>query len=71
MKIENDFRFFFKNQILSNLNADLEYAPTIVIACCILHNFLIDKGDSSGSKIMNNEINSSWPFNFGYSREER
>ena len=56
---------------MNNLNGDLKYAPTIVTTCCILHNFLIDEGNSSGSEIVDNELNSSWPFNLDYSREER
>jgi hypothetical protein len=24
---------------------DLEYAPTVITVCCILHNFLIEEGD--------------------------
>ena len=30
---------------------DLNYASTIVVACCILHNFLIVEGDIGGDKI--------------------
>ena len=72
MKIENAFGIFFKKfQILNNLNVDLKYAPTIVTTCCILHNFMIDKGGNSEIEIMDNELNSSWPFNLDYSREER
>ena len=68
VKIENAFGILKnKFQILNNLNADLKYAPTIVTACCILHNFMIDEGGSSEIKI----FNSSWPFNLDYSREER
>ena len=32
---------------------------------------MIDKGGSSEIEIMDNELNSSWPFNLDYSREER
>ena len=72
MKIENAFGILKnKFQILNNLNADLKYAPTIVTTCCILHNFMIDEGGSSEIEIMDNELNSSWPFNLDYSREER
>ena len=72
MKIENAFGILKnKFQILNNLNANLKYASTIVTTCCILHNFLIDKGDSTGSEIVDTELNSSWPFNLDYSREER
>ena len=72
VKIENAFGILKnKFQILNNLNANLKYASTIVTACCILHNFMIDKGGSSEIEIMDNELNSSWPFNLDYSREER
>ena len=60
-----------KFQILNNLNSNLKYAPTIVTACCILHNFMIDEGGTSEIEIMDNELNSAWPFNLDYSREER
>ena len=42
MKIENTFGLL-KNKfgILANLNVGLKYAPIVIIACCILHNFLI------------------------------
>ena len=56
---------------MNNLNSDLKYAPTIVTTCCILHNFMIDEGGTSEIEIMDNELNSSWPFNLDYSREER
>ena len=72
MKIENAFGILKnKFQILNNLNVDLRYAPTIVTTYCILHNFMIDEGGSSEIEIMDNELNSSWPFNLDYSREER
>jgi hypothetical protein len=40
VKIENTFGIL-KNRwaILKNLNIDDKYAATIVIACCVLHNF--------------------------------
>ena len=58
MKIENAFGIL-KNrfQILNNLNADLKYAVIVVTICCILHNFLIEEGNSNGSEIM--ELNAS------------
>ena len=33
-----------KFQILHNLNMGLVYAPIVITACCILHNFLIEEG---------------------------
>ena len=39
---------FWKFQILFNLNMDLEYALTVITACCILHNFIIEEGDIGG-----------------------
>ena len=44
---------------------------TIVIACCILHNFLIDEGNNSGSYILDKELNSLLPLDQDYGREER
>ena len=43
---------FWKIQcwILRNLNMDLEYTSTIITMCCILHNFLIEKGDIDKNK---------------------
>ena len=62
VKIENAFGILkYKFLILNNLNADLKYASTIVTACCILHNFLIDEGDSSESDILDKELNSLLP----------
>ena len=34
----------------------LEYAPIVIIACCILHNFLIEKGDIGGDDQTKNQI---------------
>jgi hypothetical protein len=45
VKIENAFEILKnKFQILCNLNMGLEYAPTVITACCILHNFLTPEG---------------------------
>ena len=30
------------------MNASLKYVPTIIVACCILHNFCIASGDVGG-----------------------
>ena len=71
MKIENAFGILKnKIQILNNSNVDLKYAPAI-LTTCILHNFLIDEGDSGGFEIMNNKLNSSWLFNLDYNKEKR
>lgn len=57
VKIENAFGILkMKFQILQNLNVKLEYAPTVVTACCILHNFLIEEGDI-GSDDLDKEPN--------------
>ena len=42
-----------------------------VTTCCILHNFMIDEGGSSEIEIMDHELNSSWPLNLDYNKEER
>jgi hypothetical protein len=72
VKIENAFGIL-KNrfQILHNLNMSLEYAPTIITACCILHNFLIEEGDIDGDD-QDKESNSKAPLKFEYiSKDER
>ena len=48
LKIENAFNAF---QICTNLNANLKFAPKIVITYCKFHNFLIDKRESSGHEM--------------------
>ena len=49
----------------------MNYAPTIVTAYCILHNFLIDEGDSSGFNILDKELNSLLPLNQDFGGDER
>jgi hypothetical protein len=72
VKIKNAFGILkIKFQILRNLNMDLEYAPTVIIACCILHNFLIEEGDIGGDD-QDKESNSKDPLKFEYiSKDER
>jgi hypothetical protein len=61
VKIENAFGILkSKFQILRNLNMGLEYALTIITACCILHNFLIKEGDI-GKDDQDKESNSKAP----------
>ena len=61
IKIENPFGILKnKFQIPPNLNVDLNYASTIVVAFCILHNFLILEGDISEDEI-DQEVNSKFP----------
>ena len=61
IKIGNAFGILKnKFQISRNLNVDLNYASTIVVACCILHNFLIVERDISGEEI-DQEVNSKFP----------
>jgi hypothetical protein len=49
----------------------LQYAPTVIIACCILHNFLIEEGDIGGDD-EDKESNSKAPLKFEYiSKDER
>ena len=38
---------------------DLNYASTIVVACCILHNFVIVEADIGGDEI--DQVNSKFP----------
>ena len=42
---------------------DLEYAPIVVTACCILHNFFIEEGDIGGDD-QDKESNSKAPLKF-------
>ena len=63
-------RDFFSNlknkfQILCNLNMDLEYAPIVITAYCVLYNFLIEEGDI-GRDDQNKESNSIAPLKFEY-----
>jgi hypothetical protein len=71
LKIENASGILKnKFQILRNLNMGLEYAPIIIIACCILHNFLIEEGDIGGDD--QDKSNSKAPSKFEYiSKDER
>ena len=47
----------------------LEYAPTVISACCILHNFLIEEGDIGGDD-QDKELNSKAPLKFEYISED-
>jgi hypothetical protein len=50
---------------------NLEYAPTIIAACCIRHNFLIEEGDI-GRDVQDKESNSKAPLKFEcISKDER
>jgi hypothetical protein len=70
VKIKNDFGILKKKfQILCNLNMGLEYAPTVIIACCIVLNFLIEEGDIGGDDL-DKELNSKAPLNFEYISED-
>jgi hypothetical protein len=61
-RIENAFGIL-KNKwsILKNLNCDLKYAPTIITACCILHNFCIGIGDVGSHDLIDDKPNSLKP----------
>jgi hypothetical protein len=70
VKIENAFGILKnKFQILHYLNMSLEYAPTVIIACCILHNFLIEEGDIGGDD-QDKESISKAPLKFEYISED-
>ena len=70
VKIENAFGILKnKFQILRNLNMGLEYAPNVLTACCILHNFLIEEGDIGGDD-QDKELNSKAPLKFEYISED-
>jgi hypothetical protein len=70
VKIENAFGILKnKFQILHYLNMSLEYAPTVIIACCILHNFLIEEEDIGGDD-QDKESNSKAPLKFEYISED-
>jgi hypothetical protein len=60
--IENAFGIF-KNKwlILKILNCNLKYAPTLIIACCILHNFCIGIGDVGKDDEIDDKPNSEHP----------
>ncbi|MCO5601840.1 hypothetical protein L7F22_055965 [Adiantum nelumboides] len=47
IKVENAFRLL-KNRwrILGDLNVDLVFVPTVVSACCLLHNFVQLRGEA-------------------------
>jgi hypothetical protein len=47
----------------------LQYAPTVIIACCILHNFLIEEGDIGGDD-QDKESISKAPLKFEYISED-
>ena len=44
---------------------DLKYAPIVITTCCILQNFLIEKGDIDGDD-QDKELNSKAPLKFEY-----
>jgi hypothetical protein len=70
VEIENAFGILKnKFQILRNLNMGLEYAPTVIIACCMLHNFLIEEGDIGGDD-KDKESISKTPLKFEYISED-
>jgi hypothetical protein len=63
-RIENAFGILKKKWSISkNLNGDLKYAPTIITACCILHNFCIGTGDVGIDDLIDDEPNSLKPDN--------
>ena len=72
VKIENAFGILKnKFQILYNLNMNLKYAPTIIAACCILYNFLIEEEDMDRD-VQDKESNSKAPLEFEcISKDER
>ena len=70
IKIENAFGVLKDEfQILCNLNMGPKYAPIVIIACCILHNFLIEEGDIGGDD-QDKELNSTAPLKFEYISEK-
>ena len=58
VKIKNAFGIL-KNrfQILKSMNASLKYVPTIIVACCILHNFCIASRNKEAENKMNDLLN--------------
>lgn len=52
-----------KWSILRNSNCDLKYAPIIITACCILHNFCIGNGDVGRDGKIDEKSNSLKPDN--------
>jgi hypothetical protein len=61
-RMENTFGIL-KNKwsILKKLNCNLKYEPTLITACCILHNFCIGTGDMGKDDELDNEPNSGHP----------
>jgi hypothetical protein len=51
IEVENTFGILKKKiQFFCNLNMDLEYAPIVITACSMLHNFLIKERDIGENK---------------------